>query len=348
MTISTNLLEGISSKPGEVLECLKDDLLPKAVKQMNEHMLPREVQLLPDDKLQLPTNQRNLTDFRTRIGTLLEYELAQAINASLPTEVRDAGLVMTYVVANQFPDLAFRTGTGKLGVRFEVKAIQTVAEEKSANFSTLIKDIRKGTDFVVVLLWEWNQHPTKHLEFPRINAVFVMDAYHLAHMRDCYWLNNPPKSLQSARQGFDLTFAVNAKGNSFNEEEHNLGKLMRIFDPNYESYLPAEVRKSETLQIYYQFTKEATRLGLLQIGQKITAAAATGGSQAVVSEDLPVCFVATPEPQEAGDSRQSENAIKKGLDRGHGYSRSQSGSQVQRKIQLDGPQHSLAEDRRGK
>lgn len=41
-------------------------------------------------------------------------------------------------------------------MRIEVKCLQSMAEEKSANFDTLIKDINPQTDFVVVFLWEWD------------------------------------------------------------------------------------------------------------------------------------------------------------------------------------------------
>ena len=290
MPAALNLLDGTSKNSEAILQYLGEELIPQAVRVMNDETLPLAVVLFPGDAL--PTNQRNLTDVRTRIGLLLEYEFAKAVTASLPTAVKEQNVVLTYVVANQFPDLAFRSDDGRIGIRFEVKAIQTIAEEKSANFSTLIKDIRKGTDFVVVLLWEWKQHGSRSNKFPHIDNFFVMDAYQLAQMRDCYWLNRPPRGLKSARQGFDLTFAINARGDSYNKEEGNYGKLMRIFDHEFETYLPDTVRQGQTLQTYYSFSVEAARLGLKQIGQEI-AAEASDGSPAVISEDtLPVCFLA--------------------------------------------------------
>lgn len=290
MPITAQILNGTSRDSRAIQTCL-DELLTKATTLMNSHTLPMAVPLFPDDVL--PTNQRNLTDVRTRIGVLLEYEFAKAVNASLPPEVTREGLALTYVIANQFPDLAFRSSRGELGIRFEVKAIEAIAEEKSANFSTLLKDVRKETDFVVTLLWEWQQHHTRNLRFPQIHAFFVMNAYHLAQMRDCNWLNNPPKALQSARQGFDLTFAVNAKGDSFNQEEGNYGKLMRIFDSKHQHLLPTEVQQSDTLRTYYQMTQEVARLGLVQVATNIaTAAAGQAGNISIVeANSLPVRFV---------------------------------------------------------
>ncbi len=294
MSIPTNLLDlldGTCKNPERVLGYLTDDLLPQAVEMLNKKMLPRAVPLFPGDSL--PTNQRNLTDVRTRIGILLEYEFAKAVTASMPAAVREGGIDLTYVVANQFPDLAFRAADGRIGVRFEVKALEAIAEEKSANFSTLIKDIRKDTDFVVILLWEWKQHETEPKQYPHIDGFFVMDAYQLAQMRDCNWLNNPPDQLHLTRQGFDLSFAVNAKGHSFNREEGNLGKLMRIFDPKHEDKLPNSVAQSKTLDTYYRFSEYAVQLGLNNIGQKIAeeAKARWNSAYTVVSSSLPICLL---------------------------------------------------------
>ena len=289
MPISTQLLDGSSKNPKAILQCV-NELLTRATALMNDETLPMAVPLFPSDML--PTNQRNLTDVRTRIGVLLEYEFAKAVNTSLPPEIKADGLALTYVIANQFPDLAFRSTSGELGIRFEMKAIEAIAEEKSANFSTLIKDIKKGTDFVVVLLWEWRQHNERNLRFPHIDAFFVMDAYQLAEMRDCHWLNNPPKEVQSARQGFDLTFAVNAKIDSFNEEEGNYGKLMRIFDAKHQHLLPVDVQESATLHTYYRLASETARWGLVWIASEIaTTAIQEAGHACTVSNELPVTFL---------------------------------------------------------
>ena len=293
MTDISDLLEARTTEPDKIVRYLKDDLLPDAIERMNSQVLPRYVPLYPQDRL--PTNQRNLTDSRTRIGVLLEYEFAKAVNDVLESVNHQRVPALTYVVANQFPDLAFRSTDGQLGIRFEMKAIQTIAEEKSANFSTLIKDIRKGSDFVVVLLWEWQQHEVDDLKFPFICGYAVMDAYQLAHLRDCYWLNTPPVGLESARQGFDLTFGVNAREDNFNKEEGNYGKLMRIFEPKFAQYLPGNIRNSETLNAYYEFRKNAIQLGLRQTCEDIAdkAAAIGSGSFRIVSETMPVQFLVT-------------------------------------------------------
>lgn len=292
MPIDAALLAGRETNAEIVLSVLRQDVLPPAIRHMNEELLPFQFALYRDDRI--PTNQRNLTDVRTRMGVLLEYELAKAIDHILGSDVTSQ-VSMTYIIANRFPDLAFRSNSGELGVRFEVKSIETVAEEKSANFDTQIKDIRKGTDFLVALLWEWREHDARLLRHPFIAEVFALDAYQMAQMRDTYWLNRPPSDPGTARQGFDLCFGVNCRSSEYNQEEGNYGKLMRIFSREYEAYLPQAVQDGSTLPEYFRFRETTIRLGLKRIATKIGEsflAQRKHGKMEVSADALPVVVVA--------------------------------------------------------
>lgn len=269
MPLTTQLFNGSITNSEAILASLRSDVLPQALNILNSESLPVQFPIFREDII--PTNQRNLTDVRTRMGMLLEYELCKAIVTLLPEEVRNE-IMLTYVIANKYPDLAFRARNGAMGIRFEIKAIETIAEEKSANFDTLIKDIRQGTDFVVVLVWEWEEESVRQVKWPCVHRIFVMDAYHLAIMRDAYWLNNPPSNTGDGRQGFDLCFGINSSVSGFNREEGNYGKLMRVFDSEYERFLPEQVRSGSTLQTYYEFAKDTIHLGLNKIAQSIGVA----------------------------------------------------------------------------
>lgn len=246
-------------------------LLLDSVEKMNSEALPDLLPLYDDEKI--PTNQRNLTDVRTRMGDLLEYELARSINSLLDarglTDIR-----MMYVVANKFPDLAIRNlVSGDLGIRIEVKTVEAVAEEKSANFDTLLKDIRKGTDYVVVMVWEWTPIAGEKKRIPRVYQVHVFDAYELANLRDTHWLSNPPSDPGEGRQGYDLCYGVNCKHGGYNKEEGNYGKLMRIFRKSDEKWLPDDIKSCATLGKYYSFRQEVIRLGLLQVQSMLASSA---------------------------------------------------------------------------
>src|SRR5690606_15316102 len=134
------------------------------------------------------------------------------------------------------------------------------------------------------------------LRHPFIADVFVLDAYQLAQMRDTYWLNRPPTNPGDARQGFDLCFGVNCRESQYNQEEGNYGKLMRIFDSDYEAYLPDDVRDGSTLKEYYRFRKATIRLGLERIGRQIAAdffSEPGAGKVEVFSDGLPLVLAAS-------------------------------------------------------
>jgi hypothetical protein len=290
MPIPVELIDGTVKDAERILAGLTRDLFPEARRLLNDETLPVQFSLFKDDVV--PTNQRNLTDVRTRMGVLLEYELGKAITRLLPDAAREK-LSLTYVIANRYPDLAFRGLDGSIGVRFEVKSIEAVAEEKAASFDTLIKDVRKGTDFVVVMLWEWRGHRTRALRCPHVYDIYVMDAYQLAQMRDCRWLNSPP-AVGPGRQGYDLTFGVNCKEGNHNQEEGNYGKLMRIFDEAFEEYLPDEVKNGTTLKTYYTFRGETIRAGLEVICGEVAEvfAGERPGNHRPLTDGLPVAYLA--------------------------------------------------------
>lgn len=70
-----------ASDPEEILDCLQSDLLAEAVRRINQQELPFYMVLYEDEPI--PTNERNLTDVRTRRGVLLEYEGCVAMKHTL-------------------------------------------------------------------------------------------------------------------------------------------------------------------------------------------------------------------------------------------------------------------------
>ena len=125
----------------------------------------------------VPENERNLTDVRNRMSLLIEYKLAWIGNDVMEAHgITD--LFWANVVANRFPDLELRNNQGRRGVRVEVKCLQAIAEEKSANFDTMKKDLNPNTDYIVVFIWEWftDQAPVGWDRAPRVLCAFVFHA----------------------------------------------------------------------------------------------------------------------------------------------------------------------------
>ena len=239
----------------DTLSFLSNQFIPIVVERINETNTRRRMALYGEDKV--PENERNLSDVRNRMGLLIEYKLAWAGNNILVENGID-DLFWANVVANRFPDLEVHNLNGDRGIRVEVKCLEAIAEEKSANFDTLKKDLNPATDFVVVFLWEWfrDQGAVAWKRAPRILAAYVFHASSLAELRDYNWLNKPPNSLGDGFQGFDFRFVVNCRDGIYSEEGGNYGKLLRIWhsDATYTPGLTPLLR--ETINLYSVFERE--------------------------------------------------------------------------------------------
>lgn len=223
-------------EPQATLVFLSEEFIPAVVSKLNEPGTRRRMALYGGDRI--PENERNLTDVRNRMSLLIEYKVAWTGN-DLLNEHGINDLFFTNVVANRFPDLEIRDERGRRGARIEVKCLEAIAEEKSANFDTLKKDLNPNTDYIVVFIWEWfkDQAAIAWDRAPKILRAFVFHASSLAELRDYNWLGNAPNTLGQGYQGFDLRYAVNCVQGQYNEEEGNYGKLLRIWN-NRVKYLP--------------------------------------------------------------------------------------------------------------
>ena len=253
-------------EPSDMVDWLHEQYLPEIQRRLNSLDSRRRLALFGGEKI--PTNERNLTDSRNRVGLILEYELARHSN-DLLKEAGIEDLFWSYVVANRFPDLEVHDAEGNANLRFEVKSLQSCAEEKSANFATLIKDIKPTTDYLIVFLWEWeNGVSSSWDQAVRILKMYAFHAYSLAKLRDSCWLNSPPNNCDYY-QGFDLRYPVNCNGTTFSEEEHNLGKLLRLWKPDTEYYGADVALVKKTISAYSSFVAEVYELGFETIAHSL-------------------------------------------------------------------------------
>lgn len=123
--------------PDKIAKWLRKQYFPEIMNRYNSEASRKRFGLYRNE--QIPSNERNLTDVRTRMGVLIEFELARISNEILP-ELGIDDVFWSYVVANRFPDLEIRENNGNRLLRLEIKCLQCVAEEKSANFEVLLID----------------------------------------------------------------------------------------------------------------------------------------------------------------------------------------------------------------
>lgn len=257
-----------TESPENIAKWLREEYFPEIMARYNSESSRKRFGLYKNE--QIPSNERNLTDVRTRMGVLIEFELARLSNEILP-EMGITDVFWSYVVANRFPDLEIRENNGNRLLRLEIKCLQCIAEEKSANFDTLIKDINPYTDFVIVCLWDWDRDGRSECEWdsaPKLYKIYVFHAYSLAKLRDTYWLNKPPANLGNGYQGFDVRYAVTCADGVFSKEQGNYGKLTRIWKEGFE-YRPVDTPALlDTEAEYIKFQKEIIGAGFEKLAKK--------------------------------------------------------------------------------
>ena len=244
-------------------------LIGKAVERINEGVSKTLTARLQSETP--PMDSRHLTDTRTRVSTLLEYALAYELNHLLIEEGK--GRSASAVLWNVFPDLIIRDARREPLIGLEVKALHTAAEEKSANLSTALHVIKRGTDFVVIIIWAWRREITDGvgITYPHIHAAELFDAYLLAQTRDYVWLYKTGKRIK----GIDISTPLitpdeHPKGNQFKAEEGNMGKLMRIaLEGNLPATTPGLTEMQAELKLYERFKARTLVLGLTETFHEI-------------------------------------------------------------------------------
>lgn len=266
----SDLHEAISASLSveKTLDWFELTYLPELLNRINSEKSRRRLSIYGGE--QIPTNERNLTDTRNRVGLILEYELARISNEILAENGID-DLFWSYTVANRFPDLEVHNLDGETKMKIEAKALQSCAEEKSANFSTLLKNINPQSDYLVVFLWEWDTDRPGKTNWDRavkVQKIYVFHAYSIAKLRDCYWLNTPPSNC-NLYQGFDLRDPVNCNGSSFNREEGNVGKILRLWKEGFVYSGKSNGLIERTIDSYIKFQNEVIKAGFKTVAKTL-------------------------------------------------------------------------------
>lgn len=113
----------------------------------------------------------------------------------------------------------------------------------------------------MVLLWEWRTIDENQLrvDAPEIRRGFAFEAFPIAQARDLGWLS---KGRIGQIKAIDLITPVIGNSTTFREEEHNMGKLMRILDNEEVSRLPSDLLDHTSVRLYREFTSFVLSAGL--------------------------------------------------------------------------------------
>jgi len=253
-----NIESAILGGAGTFAHFLNQSLMKACVESVNTSFAKPFISKLPTERL--PTRQQNLTDSRTRIGVLLEYSFGLALQREIEAN-GSTGYRISYVVANRYPDLYIRDASSVPLIRLEMKTLELVSEEKSANFDALVRDVHPERDVLCVLLWEWQTADLAGtpIGFPEVKCGFAFEAYPIAVARDLGWLSQRRAGWTKA---IDVAGPVVGNETELRKEEVNMGKLMRIMGGGEVQALPKELATHPAVEAYRLFKTIAVTDGL--------------------------------------------------------------------------------------
>ncbi len=232
----------------EICEFLSE-LARGAVERVNEQFSPRQLAKRERALEQLPTAKRQLSSYRTRIGTMLEYALCTCMDGTIKEKFGDA-LRLTFAVAHEYPDFFIRDAFLEQRVRIEMKAVDADSEEQAARFEVLKGLIEGEKDIVLLVGWEWQtgELPQCRFEYPQVFSFVVVPAIELAGERDrsVEWRGGRVETdrilVPSKKRPGELT-----------PDPHNAGKILRLV---HKKRRAEPFQLSRHIQRYLQFVTD--------------------------------------------------------------------------------------------
>lgn len=222
-------------------------LLPEAVNQVNSMFAPRQLAKRDRTTEPLPTGKRQLSSYRTRIGTMLEYALSKHTD-DLILKMFGFDLRLTFAVAHEYPDFFIRDAVLGKRVQIEMKAVDADSDEQSARFEVLSSLINAEEDLVVLVGWTWRDKTLSNgtpYEYPEIFSYVVIPAIELAQERDT------SVALRGGRVNNKGIFVPSKKHpGKLTPDPHNAGKILRLVHQSRKADL---FKLSAYIQTYLQF-----------------------------------------------------------------------------------------------
>ncbi|MDE0638132.1 MAG: hypothetical protein OXI43_20015 [Candidatus Poribacteria bacterium] len=201
-----------------------NELLAESIQRVNANFSPQRLSKRTRQVEPLPTDKRQLSSYRTRIGTMLEYALSTEMNAIIE-ERYGAKYLLTFATAHEYPDFYFRDDTLTLLLRIEMKAVDAESDEQAARFSTPTILIDADKDMLLLIGWRWQdleQDGEIIGEFPYIFASVILSASEIAKERDVRL------EITKGKIEGEKVLVYSEKKREFVPDPGNYGKLWRI------------------------------------------------------------------------------------------------------------------------
>jgi len=180
------LFRNLAGNRNTILEYFNTEILPDAINSVNSQFAFRRLAKLGRADEPLPTDPKQLSSYRTRLGTMLEYSIGSELDRII-REKYDDKISLTHAVAHEYPDFYIRGPSLAKTLRIEMKAVDCESDEQAARFDAPTSAIDSNADFVLFVGWEWKKETSgKNLqwEHPHIFAYVFVPAIELAKERD--------------------------------------------------------------------------------------------------------------------------------------------------------------------
>ena len=216
----------LSQSKSDIEEISKyfNELLAEAIQRVNANFSPQRLSKRPRHVEPLPTDKRQLSSYRTRIGTMLEYALSTEMNAIIKERYGDKYL-LTFATAHEYPDFHFRDDTLTSLLRIEMKAVDAESDEQAARFSTPTISIDPDKDMLLLIGWKWTDLRKDGRtigEFPYIFAGVILPAAEIAAERDVRL------EITRGKIEGEKVLVYSERKKEFVPDPGNYGKLWRI------------------------------------------------------------------------------------------------------------------------
>lgn len=208
---------------GEKVNLLNTQVFPDIVEEFNTGDAADRLTRLTRDIEPIPDHSLNVTETRTRVGVLFETSIGKIISDYLPDEY-----TVSYGVSQAQTDVIIRGGSQHPSLRFEVKAIEDISEEKAASYEDLVHSIDPTRDILVILSWGWHRDCQGGTEIrsPYFYDLQAFEMREISLARDILWVQNP-----NSENMIDVSMPVLRESpRELKEEGGNFGKLTRIVD----------------------------------------------------------------------------------------------------------------------
>jgi len=247
------LLREPKSNRERIVEYLTETVMPQAIKRLNDTFSTRRLAKLGRSVEPLPTDTRQLSSYRTRLGTLLEYALSTEIDGILKERYNN-NLFFTFAVAHEYPDFYLRNAKMEPVLKVEMKAVDADSDEQAARFDVPTHEIDPDRDFIIYVGWKWKSETLSdgtRCEHPHIFSYCLIPAIEIANERD--------KRLfevgGNIEEGIVLVPSTKNPG-TFVKDPGNYGKFWRIIHKSRRY----SVEYTDHIKSFIKFQEEVDKL----------------------------------------------------------------------------------------